>query len=163
MLIGDRATDGGANIRPSLKSEAVIVACDHLLASDRAELVLAFGRIGLAPEVGCNWHLTRTLGYQKAMELFISGERLNAARALELGLVNRVAPHAQLLEQAQQWAAKVCALPESVVEMTKTQMRKVTDLSWEQAITMEEFVEPNCFTTDAHRAAVHKMLAKAAR
>ena len=138
-------------------------ACDHLIGSERAELVLAFGRIGLVPEVGCNWQLTRRLGYHQAMELFIAGERLDAARALQLGLLNRVVPHAQLLEQARQWAARVCAVPENVVEMTKAQMRKAADLSWDQALTLEEFAEPNCFTTEAHRAAVRGLLAAGRR
>lgn len=136
-------------------------ACDHLLASERAELVMAFGKIGLAPEVGCNWHLTRTLGYHKAMELFISGERVSAAEALRLGLVNRTVPHQALLAEARAWADKVCRLPESVSAMAKTQMRKVADMSWEQAITMEEFAEPICFTTAAHREAVQRMLKNA--
>jgi 2-(1,2-epoxy-1,2-dihydrophenyl)acetyl-CoA isomerase len=133
--------------------------CDYLLASERTELVLAFGRIGLVPEVGTNWQLTRRLGYHKAMELFVSGERLPAGRALELGLVNRIVPHERLLAEAQDWAAKVCRLPESVTAMAKTQMRKVADMSWEQAIVMEEFAEPICFTTEAHRSAIRQMLA----
>lgn len=134
-------------------------ACDYLLASERAELVLAFGAIGLTPEVGCNWHLVRSLGYHKAMELYVAGERLSATRAFELGLVNRVVPHADLLGEAQAWAATVCRLPESVTAMAKTQMRKIADMSWEQAIVMEEFAEPICFTTAPHRAAVQQLLA----
>lgn len=134
-------------------------ACDYLLASERAELVLAFGKIGLIPEVGCNWHLVRRVGYHKAMELFVAGERLSAARALELSLLNRVVPHDRLMEEARQWAATVCRLPESVTAMAKTQMRKIADMSWEQAIVMEEFAEPICFTTDPHRNAVRRLLA----
>lgn len=139
---------------------AFAFASDYLLASERAELVTAFGRIGLIPEVGTNWHLCRRLGYQKAMELFVSGERLTAERALELGLANRVVSHDTLLDEARAWADKVCRLPESVVLMAKAQMRKIADMSWEQAIVMEELAEPNCFTTEAHRKAVAAMLEK---
>lgn len=135
------------------------ITCDYLLASERAGLVLAFGRIGLVPEVGANWHLSRRLGYHKAMELFVAGDRIAAARALELGLVNRVVPHGQLLEAARDWAQQVYRLPDSVVSMAKTQLRKVSDMSWEQSLVMEEFAEPICFTTEDHRAAVRQMLA----
>jgi 2-(1,2-epoxy-1,2-dihydrophenyl)acetyl-CoA isomerase len=73
--------------------------CDLILASDRARLVTAFGRIGLVPEVGTNWLLTRRLGYAKAFELFVRGNVLSAAEALDLGLVNEVLaarrPHAR--------------------------------------------------------------------
>ncbi|WP_245932454.1 enoyl-CoA hydratase/isomerase family protein [Isoalcanivorax indicus] len=134
-------------------------ASDYLLASERARLVLAFAAIGLVPEVGCNWQLTRRLGYQKAMELFIAGERLSAERSLELGLVNRVVPHDRLLDEAQAWANRVCALPANVVEMAKVQMRKVVDMPWDQAIVMEEFAEPICFTPQSHRDAVRAMQA----
>ncbi|MBZ2189927.1 enoyl-CoA hydratase/isomerase family protein [Alcanivorax sp. JB21] len=134
-------------------------ASDYLLASERARLVLAFAAIGLVPEVGCNWQLTRRLGYQKAMELFIAGERLSAERSLELGLVNRVVPHDRLLDEARAWANRVCALPANVVEMAKVQMRKVVDMPWDQAIVMEEFAEPICFTPQSHRDAVRAIQA----
>jgi 2-(1,2-epoxy-1,2-dihydrophenyl)acetyl-CoA isomerase len=132
-------------------------ASDYVLASERAEMVLAFGAIGLVPEVGSNWHLCRRLGYQKAMEMFIAGERVSAQQALELGLANRVVAHAVLLDEARAWADRVCNLPDNVIAMAKTQMRKIADMSWDQAIVMEEFAEPTCFTTDAHRAAVRAM------
>ena len=138
-------------------------ASDYLLASERARLVLAFAAIGLVPEVGCNWQLTRRLGYQKAMELFIAGERLSAERSLELGLVNRVVPHDRLLDEAHAWANRVCALPANVVEMAKVQMRKVVDMPWDQAIVMEEFAEPICFTPQSHRDAVRAMQASIKR
>src|SRR5690606_40036015 len=64
-----------------------------VIASERAQLVLAFGRIGLVPEVGTNWALTRRVGYQKAFELFVRGGVIDAGKALELGLVNEVVPH----------------------------------------------------------------------
>ncbi len=137
---------------------AFAFASDYLIASERAELVLAFGKIGLIPEVGTNWHLTHKLGYHKALELFIQGGRLKSDTALDLGLVNRVVSHASLLDEAQAWAQRVIDLPDSLTAMAKAQMRKCSDMSWEQAIVMEEFAEPNCFTTEAHRDAVRKLL-----
>lgn len=135
-------------------------ACDYLIGSERAELVMAFGKIGLAPEVGTNWHLTRRVGYHKAMELFIAGERISSSRALELGLINRQCPHEDLLPAAKNWASKVCQVPQNTTEIAKAQMRKCSDMSWEQAITMEEFAEPICFTTQEHRALVDEIIRK---
>jgi len=133
-------------------------SCDYLIAAEDAELVMAFGKIGLVPEVGTNWFLTRTLGYTKAMELFISGETISATKAREMGLVNKVAPNGALLSEAQSWAEKVTQLPDSVVAIAKTQMRKVVDMTWEQAIVMEEFAEPICFTTQSHRESVEALV-----
>ncbi len=138
---------------------AFALACDLILVSERARLVPAFGRIGLLPEVGTSWQLTRRLGYQGAFALFAGGRHLSGAEAHELGLANELHPHEALLDAALGWCARIEALPGHVVPMTKAQLRQCADLTWEQAITMEELAEPNCFTTQAHREAVRELLA----
>lgn len=139
---------------------AFALACDLILVSERAQLVPAFGRIGLLPEVGTSWQLTRRLGYQGAFALFAGGRHLSGAEAQELGLANELHAHEDLMDAALRWCARIEALPAHVVPMTKLQLRQSADLTWEQAITMEELAEPNCFTTKAHREAVHALLAR---
>ena len=119
-----------------------------------------FGRIGLLPEVGNSWLLTRRLGYQGAYALFASGRHLSGAEAHELGLANELVEHDQLLGGARAWCERVDALPDHVARMMKPLLRATADLSWEQAITMEEFAEPGCFTTRAHREAVRALVAR---
>ena len=138
---------------------AFALACDLIVVSERARLVPAFGRIGLLPEVGTSWQLTRRLGYQRTFELFMGGRHLNGAEAAVLGLANAVVPHERLLGEALEWCERVEALPAHVTAMTKPLLRNAADLSWEQAIALEEFAEPGCFTTEAHRAAVAELLA----
>jgi 2-(1,2-epoxy-1,2-dihydrophenyl)acetyl-CoA isomerase len=116
------------------------------------------GAIGLVPEVGLGWLLTRRLGYHKTMELFITGTVLSAEDALALGLVNSVVPHDQLLSHAQNWCEQAIAVPAHALDMTKPLLRNIADMSWDQAIAVEEFAEPMCFTTRAHRDAVNTML-----
>jgi 2-(1,2-epoxy-1,2-dihydrophenyl)acetyl-CoA isomerase len=139
------------------------LSSDLVVASDRAQLVPAFGRIGLVPEVGTNWALTHRLGYQKAFELFVRGGAVPAADAVALGLVNEVVPHERLLETALRWCERIARLPEHVVTMTKPLMRGAADMTWQQAILTEEFAEPNTFTTAAHRSAVEALLGKKER
>jgi 2-(1,2-epoxy-1,2-dihydrophenyl)acetyl-CoA isomerase len=139
------------------------LSSDLVVASDRAQLVLAFGRIGLVPEVGTNWVLTRRLGHQKAFELFVRGGSLSAADALALGLVNEVVPHDGLLDAALGWSDRIARLPEHVVSMTKPLMRAAADMTWQHAILTEEFAEPMTFTTAAHRRAVDALLTKTER
>lgn len=141
---------------------AFALACDHLIASERASLVTAFGKIGLLPEVGTSWLLTRRLGYHKTLELFLQGDAVDAERARELGLVNRVVPHGELLATARAWTDKVCSLPEHIAVMAKAQLHKAADMSWEQSLVMEEFAEPICFTTEDHRRAVRRLQAELA-
>lgn len=137
---------------------AFAYACDLLLASDRARLVPAFGNIGLVPEVGTSWMLTRRLGYQRAFELFVSGREVSGTEAAAMGLVNQVVPHGRLLPEAEAWAARVLALPEAIVTLAKPLLRRAADASWEQAIAMEELAEPMCFTTAGHRESVSRFL-----
>jgi 2-(1,2-epoxy-1,2-dihydrophenyl)acetyl-CoA isomerase len=137
---------------------AFAMACDLVIASDRAKLLTAFGKIGLVPEVGLGWLLTRRLGYHKTMQLFIDGTVLSAHEAHELGLVNEVVPHDQLLARAADWATRAGSVPAHALQMTKPLLRAVADMSWEHAIAMEEFAEPACFTTAAHRSAVHEFI-----
>jgi len=137
---------------------AFALASDVILVSDRARIVPAFGRIGLLPEVGNSWLLTRRLGYQGAYALFASGRHLSGAEALELGLANELVDHDELLDAARAWCARIDELPDHVARMMKPLLRASADLSWEQAITMEEFAEPGCFTTRAHREAVQQLL-----
>jgi 2-(1,2-epoxy-1,2-dihydrophenyl)acetyl-CoA isomerase len=139
------------------------LASDLVVASERAQLVLAFGRIGLVPEVGTNWALTRRVGHQKAFELFVRGGTLAADEAARHGLVNEVVPHERLLETALRWCDRIARLPEHVVAMTKPLMRAAADMTWQHALLAEEFAEPNTFTTAAHRAAVEALLAKTAK
>lgn len=137
---------------------AFALACDVILVSDRARIVPAFGRIGLLPEVGNSWLLTRRLGYQGAYALFASGRHLSGTEAVELGLANELVDHAALLDAARQWCGHIDALPDHVARMMKPLLRSTADLTWEQAITMEEFAEPGCFTTAEHREAVESLL-----
>jgi 2-(1,2-epoxy-1,2-dihydrophenyl)acetyl-CoA isomerase len=139
------------------------LSSDLVVASENAQLVLAFGRIGLVPEVGTNWALTRRVGHQKAFELFVRGGMVSAAEALGLGLVNQVVSHEGLLDAALAWCDRIARLPEHVVSMTKPLMRAAADMSWQHALVTEEFAEPMTFTTAAHRKAVEALLAKTAR
>lgn len=126
---------------------AFALACDVVISSDRGVLVPAFGRLGLVPEVGTSWLLTRQLGYQGALALYIRGRHLDAAGALHAGLVHEVHPHDELMTAASRWCEEVERLPRHAFAMTKSVLRGAADASWHQALTIEEFAEANCFST----------------
>jgi len=132
---------------------AFALACDVIIASERAVLVPAFGRLGLVPEVGTSWLLTRRLGYQSAMALYITGRHIDAAEASQLGLVQEVHPHHELLPAAQRWCDRISMFPPHAVEMTKPLLRAAVDATWEQSLKLEEYAEANCFSTTALPAA----------
>jgi 2-(1,2-epoxy-1,2-dihydrophenyl)acetyl-CoA isomerase len=136
---------------------AFALTCDITIASDRALLVPAFGRLGLLPEVGTSWALTRKLGYQGAFAFFAAGKHIDAAEAKELGLVHEVVPHDELLAAADEWADRIAKLAPHALEMSKPLLRTAADASWEATLTAEELAEPNCFTTARFRESVLAM------
>lgn len=136
---------------------------DLVAAADDARLVTAFGRIGLVPEVGANWNLTRRLGYQRAFELFVTGRTLSGTEAADLGLVNVAVPREALEATVLDWCDRVCRLPDYVVSMAKPLMRHAADMTFDQAMMAEEFAEPNTFTTRYHQQTVRALLAKTIR
>jgi 2-(1,2-epoxy-1,2-dihydrophenyl)acetyl-CoA isomerase len=140
-------------------SLAWALTCDLVIASERAQIVPAFGRLGLLPEVGTSWALTRRLGYQGAFAYYAGGQHLDAERAKELGLVHEVVAHEDLLEVADSWCSRIAALPTHSIAMTKPLLRAAADATWDHALAMEEFAEPQCFTTEAFQTSVQRLLA----
>jgi 2-(1,2-epoxy-1,2-dihydrophenyl)acetyl-CoA isomerase len=136
------------------------LTCDIAIASERAVIVPAFGKLGLLPEVGTSWALTRHLGYQGAYAYYLRGEHIDAHAALRMGLVQEVVAHDALLAAAERWCDRVSAMPPHAMEMTKPLLRAVADASWDGALALEEFAEPSCFTTEAFAEAVRGMLAR---
>ena len=134
------------------------LTCDLVVASERAVIVPAFGRLGLIPEVGTSWALTRRLGYQGALAYYVRGDHIDARTALRLGLVQEVVEHDRLLAAADEWCSRIAELPPHAAAMTKPLLRAAADADWNDALTLEEFAEPTCFTTAAFADSVQAML-----
>jgi 2-(1,2-epoxy-1,2-dihydrophenyl)acetyl-CoA isomerase len=134
------------------------LTCDVVLASERAVMVPAFGRLGLIPEVGTSWALTRRLGYHGALAYYLRGDHIDASTALRLGLVQEVVEHDRLLAAADEWCSRIAEMPPHAVAMAKPLLRTAADANWNDALTLEEFAEPTCFTTAAFADSVRAML-----
>ncbi len=94
-------------------------ACDIRIAADAASFVPAFVNIGLIPDSGGTFFVTRLLGYARAFEWLCSGRKLSAAEAHEWGLVSEVVPAEALAERAAELAEQLAALPTRAIGMTK--------------------------------------------
>jgi len=87
----------------------IALYCDLRFASDRASFTTAFSRRGLIAEWGIAWILARLAGPAHAMDLILSGRRIDAAEAERMGLVNRVVPHDELLATARAYIEDLAA------------------------------------------------------
>lgn len=93
---------------------SLTLAADLRIAADSASFVMAFVRIGLIPDAGSTYFLPRLIGPARAAELMMLGEAVDAQRALEIGVVSRVVPEAELLSAAVAIASRLAAGPRSI-------------------------------------------------
>ena len=110
------------------------LGCDIRIASDQAKLGAVFVRRGVLPESGGTWYLPRLVGWAKAAEIAFMGDVLDAQRSLELGLVNRVVPHDQLMDEVAAVAARIASNAPYSVQATKRMMRLGMDETFETAV-----------------------------
>lgn len=87
----------------------IALYCDLRFASDAARFGTAFARRGLIAEYGMAWMLPRLVGHANALDLLFSARMIDAAEALEMGLVNQVFPKAVFLEQVQDYARELAS------------------------------------------------------
>lgn len=111
------------------------MACDVRIASTRAKLGETYVKLGLPPGNGGAYFLPRLVGSGMAAELFLTGDVIDAARALEIGLVNRVVEPEQLLDEAVALAARIATRPWRAVEATKQALRASWGQDLQTAIT----------------------------
>jgi enoyl-CoA hydratase len=100
------------------------LCCDVRIAGESARFDARFARIGLHPGGGHVWMLEREVGPQAAAAITLFGERVDARRAAELGLVWRCVSDDQLLDDAVELAAAAAALPGELAAAVKTTLRE---------------------------------------
>ena len=111
---------------------ALAMACDILIASERAQFGFSFTGLGFCPDSGTTWFLTQRVGYYKACEILFSAKTLSAEELLTLGLVNMVVPHEELLPAAGKAAARIAKGPALALMLQKRVLRNAVSTSFEQ-------------------------------
>jgi 2-(1,2-epoxy-1,2-dihydrophenyl)acetyl-CoA isomerase len=101
---------------------SLALACDLVIAAESAYFLLAFVNIGLVPDGGSSALVPARIGFTRAAELALLGERLDAHKALEWGLINRVVPDAELPEAAETLARQLAAGPTRSYAGSKRQL-----------------------------------------
>ncbi|MGB4862479.1 MAG: enoyl-CoA hydratase [Tepidiformaceae bacterium] len=110
------------------------LGCDIRIASENAKMGAVFAKRGIVPESGGCWYLPRLLGWARAAEVAFLGDVLDAQKSLEIGLVNKVVPHDDLMAEAKAWALKIANNAPLAVQATKRMMRLGQDETFEAAV-----------------------------
>src|SRR6266851_2710536 len=98
---------------------SIALACDIRIASEEAGLKQAFIGVGLVPDSGSSYFLTRTLGPGRALELIMTGRTVQAKEAEQLGMVNRVVPKEDLSKTVDEVARQLASGPTKTLGMDK--------------------------------------------
>lgn len=134
--------------------------CLIRIASERARFAESFIKLGLTSAAGGAWFLNRAVGAAAAAELTLTGDTIDAARALELGLVSRVVPHEALLDEARAIAARIVRHPAHSIRLNTRLLRESARLdlssSLELAAAMQAVVQQTEDQYEAVAAAMEK-------
>jgi enoyl-CoA hydratase/carnithine racemase len=139
---------------------AIALACDMRLAAASAFVSTGYAKIALSGDYGIAWLLAHTIGPARARELLLTNERIAAARAAELGIVNRVVADAALQEEAFALARSLAEGPSVAFRYIKDNLDEALSLSYAAAIDREAERMLRAQDTQDHKEAVQAFLAK---
>jgi 2-(1,2-epoxy-1,2-dihydrophenyl)acetyl-CoA isomerase len=130
------------------------LACDFRIASDRARFGQVWVKLGLIPGTGGAWLTQMLAGPAAAAELLLTGDIIDAARALELGLVNRVVPPGELLDEARSLAETLLRRPREGLIESKRAMVVAQQAALDAALNHAAAVQPGRFRSDEFKSAL---------
>jgi enoyl-CoA hydratase/carnithine racemase len=138
----------------------VTLTCDIRLASERAKFSCAFVRIGVTPEFCSTFFLPRLIGYGKAAELIFTARPFDAHEALEIGALNQVFPHQNLMSEAKKMAKQIASMPPPAVQKSKEILRHGMQSTLDQVVQHEAIVFLDAMKTEEHQLALSTLLAQ---
>ncbi len=140
----------------------LVAACDLAIAADDAFFTLAYCHIGASPDGGSSYFIGRTLGMKHQMELAFLGDRFDARRAKELGLINWCVPKSDLDFETKNLAARLAQGPTIAYSNAKKLFNQVHHLSMESHLQMEAEKMADSMLTEDHAEGITAFMNKRA-
>lgn len=135
------------------------LACDLVIAAESASFLQAFVKIGLVPDAGGSYFLPRLVGSKKAMEMMLLGEKISAAEALRLGMINRVVPDSDFEAEAGKLAATISSGPRCQ-GMIKKMLSMSSEMDLGDCLNMEAEFQAKAAATEDFVEGVSAFLQK---
>ncbi|HEY8677542.1 MAG TPA: enoyl-CoA hydratase-related protein [Candidatus Dormibacteraeota bacterium] len=139
---------------------SLALACDIRLAASTAQLIVVFIRVGLVPDAGSLFFLTRIFGLSKATEMAMTGDAMSADEAHRLGAIAAVVPPDQLMAIAMERASRLAEGPSKTYGLIKRGLDRALDLDLDQTLELESHLQTLAAKTADHREAVKAFLEK---
>lgn len=134
--------------------------CDIRIAAEAATFAESFIHFGIVPGDGGAWLLPRIVGASKAAEMSFTGDTLSAAEALRIGLISRVVPAAELMNESRSLAGRIAAKSGPALRYTKRLLRESPTQSLGALLALSAAYQSILHKTPEHRAAVEAFEAR---
>lgn len=135
------------------------MACDIRIASETAKFSQPEVGLGITPGFGGTQRLPRIVGSGRALELLLTGRRFDAQEALSMGLVNKVVPLAELMNEALKMAKQIAGHSQTAIGNIKKAVYDGLDADFEKALAIEETLFGDCFETAEQKEAMEQAVA----
>ncbi|MGI6604974.1 MAG: enoyl-CoA hydratase/isomerase family protein [bacterium] len=145
------AAGGGANLA---------LSCDFVIASEKARFGQAFINIGLVPDTGGMWTLTRSVGVMRAKELAMTGRLIGAEEAEKYGMVLKVVPAEKLDEEVMTFAQQLAEQAPIAIGYIKQIANRMSDISFEAYADLEADLMAIALQTNDHKEGLAAFLEK---
>ncbi len=139
---------------------SLALACDIRIMAESANLIEVFIRIGLVPDSGSHWFLVRNVGLAKAFELAVLGDKIDAREALDLGLVNKIAPDDTLLRETETLSDRLATSPTKAIGLIKRALNKAVHSDLETILEYESYIQEIASLTEDHQEGIKAFIEK---
>lgn len=145
------AAGAGANIA---------LACDIVVADERASFIQAFSKIGLIPDSAGTFFLPRLIGFQKASALMMLGDKVSATEAEQLGMIYKVIPPEDFEAQVAKLAHHLAAMPTKGLALTKQALNQSFTNNLEEQLTLESKLQIEASSSEDYQEGVNAFIEK---
>jgi 2-(1,2-epoxy-1,2-dihydrophenyl)acetyl-CoA isomerase len=133
---------------------SLVLACDFVVADERANLIEVFVNVGLVLDSGSSYFLPRVVGSNKAFELATMGTKVSAQQAFDWGMINRVVPTEKLDEEVDKVASYYAKAPTKAIGMMKKMLNKSTTSSLDEMLQYEAYCQEIAGNTNDYKEGV---------
>ncbi|MDX1780880.1 MAG: enoyl-CoA hydratase-related protein [Thalassovita sp.] len=139
---------------------AFAMNCDMVVMAENASLYMAFAAIGLVPDGGNTWLLLKGMGYHKALQAIIEGQKIPAADCERMGLINQVVPEDQLGSETRALAERLSRAAPLAAQAAKQILRNIGEGSYSDAFTAEAQLQGKLAATEDFHEGVQAFIEK---